>query len=257
MRNKNFEETLKLALHQAPPDAGHLRQTCLLAGKEMQRRRGRRRISYAEYLSMQIKFIGWKIWAAQGALLLAILGMFKIIYGEYFLEYPQAITRVLFGLSVLIVMTALPMIYRSVRYHMQEMEAASYFSSVKLLAAKLTVIGIGDITMLMGIFAMTVIQTPLGTDRALLYLLFPFLLVSGGGLFMLGHLSPKSFFTGTMGLCFLLMAACFAVPGNHTILFEQSFSTGWLLACGLLAAFCVQQLRYLVHRSPYTEMQIA
>ena len=167
MRNEDFEKRLGQALHQAPDmvHESHLEKTLLLVRKETYQRNKRERISFTHFLSMQIKFIGWKVWAAQGLFLLIICGMLSSFYGGYFLEHPQSMTRVLFGLSVLIFMTALPLIYRSVLYQMQEIEAAAYFSSVKLLAAKLAVIGIGDLSILIGIFATTVIRTSRGGDQ--------------------------------------------------------------------------------------------
>lgn len=259
MRNEDFEKRLSQTLHREPDmvHEGHLKNTLLLVRKEAYQRNKRERISFTHFLFMQIKFIGWKVWAAQGLFLLMICGMLNNSYGGYFLEHPQSAPRVLFGLSVLLFMTALPLLYRSVRYKMQEIEAAARFSSVKLLIAKLAVIGIGDIFVLTGIFAAAVIRTSLQADSIVLYLCFPFLLVSSGSLFMLGHFTPKWFLAGSIGLCSVLLMLCFTIPGHYESLFQQSFSAGWLAVCGLLAAFGALQFRYILHRSAYTEMQVA
>ena len=258
MKNADFEKKLQQALHQVPmADNGHLKHTLLLAEKEAYRRHERKRISFPRFLSLQIRFMGWKIWFMQGIFLLIISGIVVRTYGRYFFENPQFLTRLLFCLSVLVSMTALPFIYRSVRYQMQEVEAASYFSAVKLLMAKLALIGIGDISMLTVIFIATIAKTSLPADSAILYLCLPFLLVTDGCLFLLGHFSPKHFKAGSLGLCSFFILMCIALPGHYRFLFQQSFSMGWMAVCGLLVVFCIKQLHYILYHSSYTEMQIA
>lgn len=259
MKNRDFEKILKQALHQPPvPESNeHLQKTRLLAVKEACQRHTRKRISFAQFLSAQIRFIGWKVWAVQGIFLLAVSTMLTHIYGNYFFERPQAMTKVLFCLSVIVCMTAIPFIYRSVRYQMQEVEAAAYFSSVKLLTAKLMVIGIGDIFILTGIFITTIIKTSLQAGSTVLYLCLPFLLVSSICLFLLGHFTPKNFLAGSIGFCSFLTIVCAVIPNQFELLFQQSFSLEWMTVCTLLTVFCIQQFRYILYRSSYTEMQIA
>lgn len=153
-------------------------------------------------------------------------------------------------------MTALPFIYRSIRYQMQEVEAATYFSSVKLLMARLAVIGIGDIFILAGICILTLVKTPLLAGNAILNLCFPFLLVVSGCLFMLGHFNPKHFFVGSLVFCSVLVLGCAVIPGRFEALFQQTFTVGWMGICALLILFCTQQFQYILYRSSYTEMQI-
>jgi len=258
VKSKDFEKKLKQTLHQSPAmaDSDHLEHTLLLAKNEAYQRHKHERISFTRLLSSQIKFIGWKVWAAQGIFLLIVSNILARAYGRYFWENPHSITKLLFCLSVLIPVTAVPFICRSIRYQMQEVEAATYFSSVKLLMAKLAVIGIGDISLLAGIFITAVIKTSIQTGSAILYLCFPFLFVSSGCLFMLGHFTSRLFFAGSMGLCSFLILICAVIPGHFELLFQQSLSMGWTVICALLIAFCIQQVRYILYDSHYTEMQI-
>lgn len=258
MKNDDFEKKLKKTLHRTSSmaDNEHLESTILLARKEDLQRHAHERISFTRFLSIQIKFIGWKIWAAQGIILLIISSILTHTYGSYFFENPQFIARLLFCLSVLIIMTALPFIYRSVRYQMQEVEAATYFSSIKLLMAKLAVIGIGDIFMLIGIFITTIMKTSLQAENAILYLCVPFLFASSGCLFMLGHCTSKHFIAGSVGLCSFFILLCIAVPGHCRLIFQQSFSIGWMVVCAVLISFCIQQFHYILYHSSYTELQV-
>lgn len=256
MRNNNFEGKLKQSLHRPPVMVSreHFEDTLILSEKEAYRRQKRKSISFAYFLSMQIRFIGWKIWGIQGLSLLLIGEMFFHLYGDF---SPNYMIKLLFCLSVLVFMTALPFIYRSVRWQMQEIEAAARFSSVKLLMAKLVVIGIGDIWILSGIFLKVLVKTPVRAENAIFYLCFPFLLTGSGCLFMLGHLSPRQFLIGSTALCSGLILTFAFIPGRFEPVFQQSFSAGWIIICVLLLAFCIYQFRYIIYRSAYTEMQVA
>lgn len=256
MREQDVEMKLRQAL-QSPAGMGgeHYESTLMLAREEACKRQRRVRISFTAFLSGQIRFIGWKIWGMQGIFLLAVSFIVSHVFGVVIT--PCYLTKQLLCLSVLVFMTALPLLYRSVRWQMQEVEAASRFSSVKLLTARLIVIGIGDICMLGCIFAATILKTSLGADRAMLYLCVPFLLVCGSCLFMLGHFTPKAFLRGSVGLCSFLLLLFALFPDHWGIWLQQSFSAGWIGICILLLGFCAQQFRYIVHASPYTERQMA
>lgn len=257
MKEQELEKKLKQALCQPHTIANekHLQNTILLVKEEACQKKKRERISFSRFLIMQTKYIGWKIWSVQGIFLLFISYLLSRFYD--YRESPQFVTKLLFCLSILLFMTALPFIYRSVRYQMQEIEAATRFSCVKLLMAKLIIIGIGDIFMMSGIFFTTIIKTSLQADSVILYLCFPFLLVSSGCLFMLGHFTPKHFFAGSMGLCLFFIIIIPGILGQYEVIFQQSFSVRWLVVCVMLISFCIWQFHYIIYRSCYTEKQIA
>lgn len=258
MRKKDLETKLGRSLQ--PPvtaDKKHFADTCLLAEKEFCLRQKRERISFIPFLSAQIKYIGWKIWLGQGGFLLLSSNMFSRFYGGDYLKSPLHMAKLLFCLSVLVFMTALPFLYRSVRYRMQEVEAATRFSCVKLLMAKLAIVGIGDIFILSGIFCVTMWNTSLQAGSILLYLCFPFLLAGSGCLFLLGHFTPEQFFAGSTGGCAFLLFAASVLFRQDTLSLFHSFSTGWIAVCGFLVIFCIRQCRYILYRSAYTEMQLS
>ncbi len=257
MKEEVFEKELRRALQQPCTIVreNHFEETILLVKEEARRKKKRERFSFLRFLIMQGKYIGWKIWGVQGMVLLIISYLLTCFY--HYRVSPPFVAKLMFYLSVLVFMTALPFIYRSVRYQMQEIEAATRFSSVKLLMARLIIIFIGDVFMMSGIFFTTIIKTSLQADSILLYLCFPFLLVSSGCLFMLGHLTPKHFLTGSMGLCLFFIIIISGLPGQYGALFQQSFSVRWLAVCLLLISFCIKQFYYITHHSCYTEMQIA
>lgn len=257
MKEQDVEKKLRRALHQPCPTGRekHFEETILLVREELVQKKKRRRFSFLRFLLMQTRYIGWKIWGIQGILLAIISYLLTCLY--HYRESPQFVAKLIFCLSVLVFMTALPFIYRSVRYQMQEIEAATRFSSVKLLMAKLMMLFIGDMIMMSGIFLTTIIKTSLQADSIILYLCFPFLLVSSGCLFMLGHFTPKHFLYGSMGLCLFFIIMISGLPGQYEVLLQQSFSVRWLAVCLFLVAFCIKQFHYISRHSCYTEMQIA
>lgn len=246
MRNKEVEEKIRQALRQAPAVTTdtHLEDTLFLAREEACRKLARKRISFLHFLIGQIRFMGWKIWIIQGILLFLTGGML-FRFDRYHVTL-QTMIKLLFGLSVLTFMTVLPFLYRSVRYQMQEVEAATRFSSARLLLARIIIIGTGDITMIGCVFYITILKTGIPAGSAALYLFFPFLLAGSVCLYMLGHLPPGQSFIGSFLFCILLVMLFCIVPGQWAFWFQQSLSAAWCLVCALLSAFCARQFRFLI-----------
>lgn len=169
---------------------------------------------------------------------------------------PLHLIKILACLSILILISALPLLYRSVRYRMQEIEAASRFSGVRLLLARLIVIGIGDACLLAGIFITTVLKTILPAGSVAFFLCFPFLLAGGGCLYLLGHYPPKQFFAGSLLLCAFLAVMISVLPGQYLELCQPPLAVTQILLCALLLAFCARQIRYLIRIPSYEEMQL-
>lgn len=255
-KEQKLEEELRKALHQIPSETNdvHLYATILLARKEACRKQNRSRVSFTRFLCRQIPLIGWKLWSVQAVFLLLACGILSD--SSEYLKSPLRLAKLLFCLSITVFMTALPFLYRSVRYRMQEIEAATHFSSVRLLLAKLIVIGIGDISLLVSIFLATLVKMSLSPDITVIYLCFPFLLSGSGCLFMLGHFPPNRFFAGSFLFCFGLILVFAVLPGQYALLFYPSFSMIRTVLCVLLFAFCAYQLHYIVNISSYEAMQI-
>ncbi len=258
MKNMDFEKRLIQSLRETPGLAGEsnlentIQQARLQAGKKY--RRGR--IPFRRFLSRQVRYIGWQLWTVQGLMLLLFDRMLIRLYGERFWDSQASVARLLLCVSTLVAMMALPLLYRSRKYRMQEVEAASYFSSAKLLTAKLAAIGIGDAALLAGMFLMTIIRTSMQVGNLAFYLLLPFLVMSAAYLYMMGHCSGSGFFAGSILLGTAMILLAVVLPGRWFPLFQQSMTLGWLAVCGCLLAFSAEQLRYLLRCSPYAELQV-
>ncbi len=249
MNQHNFENHLRNALHTYEETPSQ--QTILLAKMELQKRRNH--IPFSRFLAQQIRYIGWNLWGSQALVLLLLCFFFRQLHGARLWEYPHGLGRLLLCMSVLVAMMSLPLLARSVQYQMHEVEAATYFSSVRLLIAKLTVIGIGDSLMLLGIFALAMTWNTLRAGAISLYLILPFLTVSSVNLFLLGHMKGQRLVRVSLIMDSLLILLAAFVPGYY--LPHQNL--GWLLICGILVLLCIQQLHHLIATDSYAELQIS
>ena len=229
-------------------------EAILLARKEAYSRR--QRLSFPQFLSMQIRFIGWKVWAVQAAYLLTVCGLLSHLLGQGYWKDPQSVAGLLVCLSLFTFMAAPPFLYRSIRYRMQEVEAAARFSSVRLLMARLIIIGIGDGALLGGILLTAAVKTALQPSSAVVSVAFPFLLASSGCLYLLGHVCPRQFLAGSMGLCGFLLVGLSLAHRHFHFFTVPSLSPGWVGLCALLIAFCCHQFHHLLYHCAYAEMQV-
>lgn len=233
------------------PDAGMGRLPELL-----EKKRQRRRIGFGAFLKRQIRFVGWKIWLLQGMLLLILYGFFAAMEADFLTENIRFMAYFLCCLSVLVILSAVPVFYRCVRYAMYETELVSRFSTVKLLLAKVILIGIGDVVLLFILLWITVFHTNLRAESALLYILFPALMAVAGFLYLLGHIPAERLQIGSVGFGCILLCVFFLLKQFFPLFFEQSFSAGWAAACVLLLFVCGWQFYYLLHDSAYAQVRI-
>ena len=256
MTNNDLETRLHQAYQGADVEvrSSSMSETILLARKEAYSRR--QRLSFPQFLSMQIRFIGWKVWAVQAAYLLTVCGLLSHLLGQGYWKDPQSVAGLLVCLSLFTFMAAPPFLYRSVRNRMQEVEAAARFSSVRLLMARLIIIGIGDGALLGGILFTAAVKTALQPSSAVVSILFPFLLASSGCLYLLGHVCPRQFLAGSMGLCGFLLVGLSLAHRHFHFFTVPSLSPGWVGLCALLIVFCCHQFHHLLHNCAYAEMQV-
>ena len=152
MRKQIFRNLLRSSMQdvEIPVRYEHLQKTISLAKNEWKKRVVRPRITFSKFLTTQIKFVGWKIWLAQ-AIVLLCLSYLLVFFGDYILNNQRNVALLLCCISILVLMSAIPFIQRSIRYKTYEIETATRFSATKQLLAKLLIIGIGDISMLSSI----------------------------------------------------------------------------------------------------------
>jgi hypothetical protein len=169
-----------------------LQQTLLLARRELQMRKKRSRIGFPRFVWLQIRYFGWKIWLMQAVLLLGVQKFLQKFYGNESLCTPKRIAMLLCGFSILLAMSAIPFLYRSFRYRMAEIEVATRFSMVRLILARLLMIGIGDAMTIGSVIWLTAANTSYSIWHIGLYAVVPFLLVCTGELALMRYLMKQN-----------------------------------------------------------------
>lgn len=239
------------------PDENHLSKVITLAHLECTKKGKGRRMNSAGFLLSQIKYTAWKIWLVQGLILIVLCMALSACFGTSFINISQHVAVLLCGSAILVLMTAIPFIQRGLRYQMHEIEAAAMFSSAKLLAAKLLIIGIGDSVMLGCVLLLVLFKTTTNIGTAFLYLMLPFLTVTSAFLYLLGHVPAHRF----SGYCGCIGAVVFMIVSGLSYLnpaiTKMTFSVSWGFVYFILAIFCIYQLHYIMRRSSYTEVQFS
>ena len=248
---KTLKEQLKYCFHEEAVDnkifEKSLHSTLLLANRELQQKCQRPRISFREFLTLQIKYMGLPIWIVQGLLLLGICALLPSLL-QYYLAHltSRGIAALLCCFSTILAMHSISFAYRSSRYGMWEIETVSHFSLTRLLAAKILLSGMGNIILLGAVFTVISQNTSYNRARTLFYLLIPFLLAKYGSLLLQRHISMERLQVCFVWMCFGLPGVIFLLSRYVPICFEQSLSPGWGGMCLILILACVYQLWQMI-----------
>lgn len=255
---RKFEKQLKEAMQNQfkIQDETHLQMVLENTNKEFSRKQGKYRISFWEFFRRQVKYISYSIWMVQGLALLILVGILGYAYGELSLDNGWQISILLCGCAVLIMMTSVPFVERSLRYRMNEIESATRFSISRLLLAKLLVIGIGDGIMIVGLLLITILYTSVSIINAVLYLLIPFLLMISIVLYLIGHVSMKKIKLLCISLGVMILCGVIVMWKMCPWIFGEMFTIGWIGICVILIGICISQIRYIMSRSAVIELQI-
>lgn len=244
MMEKKMENCLRECLgrtemeNMAIPDQKFL----LLANQELRGRKNRKRAGFGRLLGQQLTSIGWKIWLCQ-AVVVVFAAKILNVFSENAYVSPRRIALLLCSFALLVFFTAVPVVYRSARYRMAEVEAATKLSSVRLLLAKLILIGVGDVAMLGSAAGIIAARTSFGVGNAALYLLFPFLAASCIGLLLLRHMPPEKYPVCSLGLCLGMFIFMIWLNEYYPRFYELTLTAGNAGICAaLLLAAAVQFL---------------
>lgn len=256
MNRKHLVE-MQLKRWKAPEQPCPLPPALLAAlRKEVPLCADRRPAGFAAILRSQIAFIGWRIWAGQAFLLLCALltlwGATQNAQALSALWVPQS----LFYLSLLVSGVVLPVLYRSFRYKMHEIETTTYYATTQLLLAKLLVVGIGDLAILGSLTAFIAVGSVFPLGSSVLYLLCPFLLASFGIMQLLGHFSGRKLLPCSAGM-YGLLALGFPLLRVYCPMALGDGSAGfWSGLCIVLLVLCSLQLLQLEKRPGFAELQL-
>ena len=232
----------------------HMKETIYLVRKEIVKKAERKRCSFWQFLKTQIKFAGWKIWTIQAMILSIIYWCMTEYFGKYYMENPGFLLKLLMVLAIAVSMTAIPFLYRSICYRMQEVEAVTYVSSVRLLMSRLFIVALGDGVLLGSIYGITSVYSGLPKMMIFLCLNISFFVICNGYLFILSNLKHDHFLKGSIGMC-MALAVLLLYKGDWLVNLFQNGLCGVLISV-LLILLCIYQI-WKIQNSSYTELQIS
>ena len=215
-----------------------LEETILLAERQLAQKDGDRP-GFCRFLARQFRFTGIRIWLCQFALLAGSCLLFGILSGQGWALWRglsarrTALAASLF--SILLAMVSLSFGLRAFRCGMWEIETVSYYSLSGILAADLLFSGSGSLCLLAVVYVAAVRGGRCPGERALLYLLFPFLCAVCLGLFLQRYLSPERLRDLWTGICAAVPVGIVLLDSFAPRCFEQAFSGGWAVSCAALA----------------------
>ena len=227
-------------------------QTAVRDQKQAMNQRDRN--SFGQFFFRMTPYIFWKIWFVQGACLVFMcLGLLATAGWPKTCD-ASVVIKAMCMFAGMIPFIAVPFLYRSNRFGMQEIEMATYHSYTQQLVVKLGVIAVGDAAMLGSGIAIGVGVFHVDMLSALLYGILPFLCISSLLLFITTKISvDKAIATYTV--CFLVvMVIEFRTIRMYPMLFSYRFNGVSFFICVALVLSIWVQLKNLIRNSMYQEM---
>jgi len=237
-----------LAVEQAFSYEAHLEEVQRLAGERLTVLVDGDRMTMRGLLAKQMKFLAWRIWLLQGMMLAFLCAVFFSLYGgaagyrgEHFFA------RFLCGSGGIIAACALPILQRSLRYGMYELECSTRFSIRGGLTAQLLFIGIGDVGML-SVLAFLALRHGAGMQVVFLFGVIPFMTAAVTGLMLWARMKTSISGSRSIAACAASVFFAYGVMEGAGQLFPGRIMWfGVLYAC-LCAGMMGQPCRQLFLR---------
>ena len=249
IRKELQEQELEMNVLNREATLAMVEKECARAGKQD-------RNGFFKFFVRQMKYLSVPIWCLQGVILMLILLFLSYAYGEQMVESAKEFAILLCGSAILILLTMVPFIQRSVRYQMNAVEAATRFSSGRILAAKLLTIGLGDGVMILGLIIFNALCTSLSVPQIIVFLLVPFLILSSATLHLLRHVAADKYGTGCICVGLLFFLAVLLGGEVAPWIFAETGIIAWVITALAFGVFTTYQIRQLIKSSVIMELQI-
>lgn len=213
-----------------------------------------RPIGLWQFVKQQIRFVGWKIWILQLVMLIFLSVQFLSITKLSFGISLNMISHFVFACALLTSAVILPVIYRSRRYQMHEVEACTYFSSSRILLSNVLIIWLGDLAVISCIALLVASKTATGFSMVVLDTFLPFGAASFGIFCVMGHCPAKFLLPISSGIYAVLLLSHILINVNDLLFFNQTIVR--LVLCICFAVACLQQLYTILQKPVYAEMQV-
>ena len=162
----------------------------------------KKRIGFLEFMLRQIPFMGKDLWLPQG---LAAITVFWVIYLSFdgWLEYMSIrhIPLLMGVLAVVLVMESVPLMLRSYRYQMHEIETASRMSISRLLIAELILLAAEDLAVFSLCAGISARTAGIPAVRTAIYFLLPLLAAGTGCVQIIRRTREGEEISWRLGIC--------------------------------------------------------
>ena len=206
-------------------------------------------LGFAGLVLWQLRFGGWK-WGVVQLGILSVLGLvlFSLV-GSREIMYAWSRPQMAYGLSclaTLVLSMAIPILMRSRRYKMDEVELASKFSQQGLVGAQLIWLLVSDVLFLAVLGLGISRRSSLLPGCIIWALAVPFFVLACGYMLALVHATSKQFEILSIAMSVGMLIALSWLKIYWPQFFEKTFDGSWLLVCLLLGTVMVFQWRKLL-----------
>lgn len=203
----NHKLALFFAIEKSLSYEEHLQETIALTHTVRLHAAHRRRLPLGSLVLKQLKFFALRVWFLQGMILAVLCTLLIQLYdigALHSTEIPEwgerSLSKFLGLCGGVIVMSAIPLLLRSTRYKMMELERSTYFSARCNLLTQLVFIGIGDVGMLV-VLALCAGRFRLTYGTIFLSLVIPYLTAAVSCVMLWTRTSPSFFRNAGVILC--------------------------------------------------------
>lgn len=171
--------------------------------------------------AMQAKYVSKWVWIFSVFFLGAILLVTQTMEQRY--------VNMALGFVPFLVMFSITESTRSYQYGMEELELSARFSLKSIVMARMVVLGLGNLVVLIG--AMLVLNSQMQMNPV--YLMTPYFLTAGGGLYIVRSVRGKESNLLCFGLASVVCVVALYLPWEfHTIYLPQN---AWIWTCVCVA----------------------
>lgn len=196
------------------------------------------RTTFWQFLSAVMRYTGWRLWVAQGIILLLVCAcVFSI---------PNT-PKIIPIFMPLFILACLPSFYQSATFGMSEIEAATRASGAQIILAKLVLAGAAEIvitTIICGLTFFTA-EYPVTLIQIILYVIVPFL---GCLILTLWSMRTREQYAMQIGIVACLGTSAFAGALAHWLpaLYDFSALGIWMITFVVFAGFFIRELSLLI-----------
>lgn len=198
------------------------------------------KLSYAEFILVQIGYIRKRMWAVSAAVLLSGAVAACIVSDNKII--------ILWVISAVVPFLAVftsAEISRSDIFGMSEIEAGCRFALPQLTGARMIILGVCDFIVISAVIVISGAFSPMGIVRSALYIFAPFVLVCGISLAVFGNVKGQDgvYLSGAAALAVSLAGIILFSPDSHSVIFMNTVN---LSVCIVGTAVTALQLRKLL-----------